>query len=32
MTADQLKNDFMPYPEYLLEEWKSGDYSILIHL
>jgi hypothetical protein len=29
MTADQLKNDFMPYPEYLLEAWKSGDFSML---
>jgi hypothetical protein len=29
MTADLLKNEFMPYPDYLLEAWKYGDYSML---
>ncbi len=29
MDADLLKNKFMPYPDYLLERWKNGDYSML---
>ena len=29
MTIPHLKNEFMPYPEPLLEAWKSGDYSML---
>ena len=29
MDAYLLKNKFMPYPDYLLERWKQGDYSML---
>lgn len=30
MSKIELKNEFMPYPESLLEDWKAGDYSMLI--
>jgi len=29
MDADLIKNKFMPYPDYFLERWKQGDYSML---
>jgi hypothetical protein len=29
MTADLFKYEFMPYPDYLLEARKDGDYSSL---
>jgi hypothetical protein len=29
MNEIGLKNEFMPYPESLLEAWKTGDYSML---
>jgi len=31
MNEIELKNEFLPYPESLLEEWKTGDYSVLTH-
>jgi len=30
ITTIELKNEFIPYPESLLEAWKAGDYSMLI--
>ena len=29
MDAELLENKFMAYPDYLLERWKNGDYSML---
>jgi len=29
MNEIELKNEFLPYPESLLEAWKLGDYSML---
>ena len=29
MNEIELKNEFLPYPETLLEAWKTGDYSML---
>jgi len=31
MNETELKNEFSPYPEALLEAWKTGDYSMLIN-
>ena len=31
MNETELKNEFLPYPEALLEAWKTGDYSMLIN-
>jgi hypothetical protein len=31
MNEIELKNEFLSYPESLLEAWKLGDYSILTH-
>ena len=31
MNEIELKNEFLPYPESLLEAWKIGDYSMLTH-
>ena len=28
MSSIKLKNEFMPYPESLLEAWKADDHSI----
>ena len=31
MNEIELKNEFLPYPESLLEAWTLGDYSMLTH-